>query len=79
MCLRISGVLFFFWRLLQRQPRYGGAADCSRYPGLLLYGWKVMREVAVGWAGVCKAEVSATGVSVFLGRQMEVSFLSRIY
>lgn len=25
-----------------------GAADCSRYPGLVLCGWRVMREVAVG-------------------------------
>lgn len=43
-CLHKSGVLFFFWRLAEKQPRLREASDRSRYPGLVLCGWWVMEE-----------------------------------
>lgn len=43
-CLHTSGVLFFSWRLAEKQPRHGETSDLSRYPGLALCGWWVMEK-----------------------------------
>lgn len=40
----MSGVLFLFWRLAEKQPRHGEAGGRSGYPGLVLCGWWVMEE-----------------------------------
>lgn len=73
-CLHMSGVLFLFWRLAEKQPRHGEASGRSGYPGLVLCGWWVMEEGS--W--VCKMKLEQPEF-VFLGKQMEVSLLSRVY
>lgn len=53
MYLCINGVLFFFWRLPERQPNHGSTDECSRYPELVFYGWRVMEGGGCGLGQEC--------------------------